>query len=61
MNEPKFSRKQYLEEQRSEILQQLEEWLEIPMLILAFVWLALFIVELIWGLNPLVDVIGISI
>ncbi|WP_414575240.1 potassium channel family protein [Anabaena sp. CCY 9402-a] len=61
MNEPNFSRKQDLEAQRSEILQQLEEWLEIPMLILAFTWLALFIIELIWGLNPLLDVIGITI
>ncbi|MBD2360561.1 potassium channel family protein [Anabaena minutissima FACHB-250] len=61
MNEPNFSRKQALEAQRSEILQQLEEWLEIPMLILAFAWLALFIIELIWGLNPLLDVIGITI
>jgi voltage-gated potassium channel len=38
-----------LERQRDELLQRLEDWLDIPMLILAFVWLALLVVELIWG------------
>lgn len=42
-----------LDHERSEVLQQLEDWLETPMLVLGFAWLGLFIVELIWGLNPL--------
>ena len=50
-----------LEQEQNEILQQLEDWLEIPMLLLSFVWLALFIVELIWGLSPFLDVLGITI
>lgn len=49
---------QTLERERSEVLQQWEDWLETPMLLLGFVWLALFIVELVWGLNPLLEVIG---
>lgn len=53
--------KRALEQEQSEILQQLEDWLEIPMLFLSFVWLALFIVEVIWGLSRFLDVVGIAI
>lgn len=53
--------KRALEQEQSEILQQLEDWLEIPMLLLSFVWLALFVLELIGGLSPLLDVLGITI
>ena len=38
-----------LERERYELLQRLEDWLDTPMLILAFVWLALLVGELIWG------------
>lgn len=44
--------------ERLEILEQLENWLETPMLILSFVWLALFIYESIWSISPLLDAIG---
>ena len=47
MTNPNLAEKQALEQEQSEILQQLEDWLETPMLVLAFVWLALFIIELI--------------
>ncbi|NJR49669.1 MAG: potassium channel family protein [Leptolyngbyaceae cyanobacterium CSU_1_3] len=50
-----------LSQARSEVLQQLEEWLDAPMLILSFVWLALFVVELIWGLNPFLDTVSTTI
>lgn len=50
------SDKQALEQERNQILQQLEDWLETPMLVLAFVWLGLFIIELIWGISPLLDI-----
>ncbi|PMB52776.1 potassium channel protein [Fischerella thermalis CCMEE 5201] len=53
--------KQTLEQERSQVLQQLEEWLEIPMLVLAFGWLALFMIELIWGLNSLLEVVSNTI
>lgn len=55
------SDRQILEQERSEVLQQLEDWLEIPMIVLAFVWLALFVMELIWGLNPLLEVFSNTI
>ncbi|NHC37403.1 ion transporter [Scytonema millei] len=54
----KTSEKHLLNRERQEILQQLEDWLETPMLLLSFAWLALFVVELIWGLTPLLQAIG---
>ena len=47
-----------LDQQRSEMLQQWESWLEMPMLVLGFAWLGLFIIELVWGLNPLLVAIA---
>lgn len=38
-----------LERERNELLQRLGDWLETPMLVLAFVWLALLIADLVWG------------
>lgn len=58
MNKPSTPEKQALERQRFEVLQQLEDWLEMPMLVLGFAWLALFVVELIWGLSPVLQAIG---
>ena len=39
------------EQERENELQQLQDWIEKPMLVLSFVWLALLVVELVWGLN----------
>jgi voltage-gated potassium channel len=50
-----------LDRERSEVLQQWENWLEMPMLVLSFAWLGLFIVELVWGLNPLLEAFGTTI
>lgn len=47
-----------LDHEREAILEQLQHWLEVPMLVLAFTWLALFVVEVIWGLNPLLEIAG---
>jgi voltage-gated potassium channel len=49
---------QALERERYELLQRLEDWMETPMLVLAFVWLALLIVELIWGESLWFEMIG---
>jgi voltage-gated potassium channel len=56
--DPKNTDKEDLRAQRYELLEQLEDWLETPMLVLAFVWLALLIVELIWGESNLFSTIG---
>lgn len=61
MEEETLSEKQTLEQERVELLQQLEGWLETPMLILGFAWLALLVVELIWGLSPILDGLGMVI
>jgi voltage-gated potassium channel len=47
--------------ERKELLQQWEDWLELPMLVLGFVWLGLFVIELVWGLNPFLEWFGIII
>jgi voltage-gated potassium channel len=61
MNKLSLSEQQALNQQRDEVLQQLEEWLEMPMLILGLAWLVLFIIELIWGLTPLLELISLTI
>lgn len=55
------SEKQVIENEQQQILQQLEGWLELPMLILSFAWLGLFVVELTLGITPLLDAISIVI
>lgn len=50
--------KKEIHNERSEILQQLEDWLETPMFVLSFIWLALFIVEIIWGLSSFLEILG---
>ena len=50
-----------LEHERWEILTRLEDWLELPMLILGFVWLALLVLEFVWGENSLFTGVGTMI
>ncbi len=40
---------------RHETLRQLEDWLEEPVEWLGLVWLVLLVVEVLWGLNPMLD------
>src|SRR5438093_10174838 len=47
-----------IDEQRWEILQRLQRWLETPMVVLGFVWLAVLVVDLVWGVNPLLRDLG---
>ncbi len=50
-----------LKRERNELLQRLEGWLETPMLVLAFAWLVLLVVELIRGESLLFDILGTTI
>jgi voltage-gated potassium channel len=50
-----------LERECSEVLQQWEDWSEMPMLVLSFACLGLFIVELVWRLTPILEAIGTTI
>ena len=47
-----------IENERREILETLEAWLETPLLVLGFVWLGLLIAEFVLGEGPLIN--GIS-
>lgn len=49
---------QEITRERYEILERLTDWLETPLLILGFVWLALLIVEFVWGENPYLDTLS---
>ena len=58
MDEEKKIVREKTHNERLEILERLENWLETPMLVLSFVWLALFIYESICSISPLLDAIG---
>jgi voltage-gated potassium channel len=46
---------------RLAVLRDLEEWLEVPMLVLSFTWIVLVVVELVWGTSSLLEVFGVAI
>ncbi len=50
-----------LKRERRELLEQLQDWLETPMLVLGFAWLGLFIIELLYELSPTLEIIGYAI
>ncbi|WP_426061098.1 ion transporter [Hymenobacter sp. B1770] len=50
-----------LQNERHELLHQLTEWLETPMLVLGFAWLLLLGIELIWELTPALETLGTTI
>lgn len=52
MSEQKNIEKEVLDEERMSLLEQLEDWLETPLLILGFAWLVLLIIELTGNLSP---------
>jgi len=47
--------------ERHEQLMELQRWLETPMLVLAFAWLALLVLELIWGESFWFELFGTTI
>jgi voltage-gated potassium channel len=58
MSHQTTSEKNTLKQERWEVLEQLEDWLETPMFLLGFAWLALLAVDLIAGLNPFLETIS---
>ena len=50
-----------VERERSVLVRQLERWLEVPMLVLGFVWLALLVVEFTAGLSPALETLSMAI
>jgi voltage-gated potassium channel len=55
MSDNKDQEKGALDRERYQVLAQVEEWLEIPVMILGFFWLILLVIELIWGLSPILE------
>lgn len=53
--------KQRTRRARWALLARLQAWLELPMLVLALVWLALFVVEMVRGLSPVLAALGHAI
>ena len=49
------------ERQQNDILNEIEDWLEMPMFVLSLVWSALLVVELIWGAGPTLNSIATAI
>ena len=49
------------EVERQDLLEQLEDFLEIPMLLLGIVWVVLLVVELVRGISPVLETIGTAI
>jgi len=49
------------EPDRREMLKQLDDWLDVPMLVLSVIWLGLVLYELGSGSNPLIEALGIAI
>ena len=50
--------KHEVNDERRQILQQWERWLETPLILLGLVWLVLLVVELRWGLSPFLETVG---
>jgi len=53
--------KEQLINERKKLLTSIEKFLEAPMIFLGFIWLALLVIELIWGLNKPLEYAGITI
>ena len=49
------------EQDRQKTLEQLDDWLDIPMLVLSVIWLGLVLYELGYGSNPMIEFLGIAI
>jgi voltage-gated potassium channel len=58
MNEENDIVREQIKAERESLVAQLDDWLETPLLILGFVWLALLVYELIWNLTPALEVLG---
>ena len=50
--------KDEVNDERRQILFQWERWLETPLILLGLFWLVLLVIELRWGLSPVLETIG---
>lgn len=61
MQEHKHAQPELEQEERWQVLAQLEEWLETPMIVLSFVWFLLVVVELTWTTSGIFEFLGAMI
>lgn len=61
MSDKNLVERSVLDSERWAVLEQLEDWLETPMLVLGFVWLGLLVIELTGNLSPALEFIGLGI
>lgn len=52
---------QELRKERRTLLRRIEHWIEIPMVVLGFIWLALLALELTRGIDPALETLGTTI
>lgn len=50
--------RQEIDREREQLLARMQDWLETPLIVLAFAWLALFVVEVVRGVGPFLTVLG---
>ncbi|MDQ3749666.1 MAG: ion transporter, partial [Acidobacteriota bacterium] len=58
MNEEKKIVRQKVNAERRSLVEQIENWLEVPMLVLGFAWLVLLVIELTNNLSPVLELVG---
>ncbi|MEW5743949.1 MAG: ion transporter [Nitrospirota bacterium] len=58
MRENDEAERQKLDEERNAVVSQLEEWLEVPMIVLGFLWLVLLVIDLLRGLSPFLALVN---
>jgi voltage-gated potassium channel len=58
MNHEKETDTAQINAERRDLVAQLEDWLEKPMLVLGFVWLVLLVIELTGNLSPALELLG---
>ena len=61
MQEHEHAQPEREQEERWQVLAQLEEWLETPMILLSFVWFLLVVVELTWTTSGIFELLGTMI
>ncbi len=57
-SEPRNEITEEIKEERAAIVQQLDDWLEMPMLLLSVIWLVLLVVEMTRGISPFLETVG---
>ncbi len=55
---PKNEITEEIRSERAQIVEQLDDWLEMPMLVLSVIWLVLLVVEMIRGISPFLETVS---